>query len=75
MTILLGLTMGHVKVQDTTPFVAMTQITLTAFSRDKTLFDSGAAFGRDLADIPVSGTGTIGETGELFTRDHSGCGI
>ncbi len=65
MTILLGLTLGPTRAADATPFVAVTQITLNAFSRDKTLFDSGAAFGRDLADIPLSGTGTIGETVQL----------
>ena len=62
MTILLGLVMGQARVQDATPFTAATQITLDAFTRDKTLFDSGAAFGRNLADIPLSGTGTVGET-------------
>jgi len=53
------------RAQESTPFVAMTQITLNPFTRDKTLFDSGAAFGRDLADITLSGTGTAGETVQL----------
>ncbi len=65
MTILLGLAMGQTRVQDSTPFVAQTQITLNPFSRDRTLFDSGAAFGRDSAEIPLSGTGTSGETVQL----------
>jgi hypothetical protein len=36
-------------------------VSLTAFSRDRTLFDSGAAFGRNLAQVSLSGTGTAGE--------------
>ncbi len=35
-------------------------VSLTAFSRDRTLFDSGAAFGRNQAAVPLSGTGTAG---------------
>lgn len=65
MTILLGLIIGQARVQETTLFVALTQITLNPFSRDRTLFDSGAAFGRDIAEIPLSGTGTEGETVQL----------
>ncbi|PTX57938.1 hypothetical protein C8N43_2613 [Litoreibacter ponti] len=42
--------------------VALTEITLDPFTRDKTLFDSGAAFGRDSADVTISGTGTVGES-------------
>lgn len=37
-------------------------VSLEAFSRDRTLFDSGAAFGLDLATIPLSGVGSAGET-------------
>lgn len=37
------------------------QVTLTALSRDRSLFDSGAAFGRAVATVPLSGTGTAGE--------------
>ncbi|RLJ41429.1 hypothetical protein BCF46_3222 [Litoreibacter meonggei] len=65
MTILLGLTVRQLKVPDATPFVALTHITLNPFSRDRTLFDSGAAFGRDTAEIPLSGSGTEGETVQL----------
>lgn len=36
-------------------------VSLTAFSRDRTLFDSGAAVGLAEADIPLSGSGTEGE--------------
>lgn len=35
-------------------------VTLTAFSRDRTLFDSGVGFGRAVADVPLKGTGTAG---------------
>lgn len=70
MTILLGLTVGQGGAPESAPFVASTQITLNPFSRDRTLFDSGAAFGRDIADVPLSGTGTSGETVQLrFVRD------
>lgn len=65
MTILLGLTMGQARAQNSVPYVATMQIELNAFSRDKTLFDSGAAFGRDLAEIPLSGTGSVGEVVQL----------
>lgn len=46
-------------------FVPLTTISISDFSRDRTLFDSGAAFGRTEAVVPVSGTGTAGETVEL----------
>lgn len=46
-------------------FVPLTTISIANFSRDRTLFDSGAAFGRSEAVVPVSGTGTAGETVEL----------
>lgn len=36
-------------------------VTVNAFTRDKALFDSGIAFGANLATIPLSGTGTVGE--------------
>ena len=36
-------------------------VTMSAFTRDKTLFDSGFAFGRSSATVPLSGTGTAGE--------------
>lgn len=65
MTILLGLALTQQGVRDSTPFVPATQVTLDSFSRDKTLFDSGAAFGRNTADIPLRGTGTAGEVVQL----------
>ena len=40
------------------------QLTVDAFSRDRVLFDVGAAFGRNSADIPVTGTGQSGNAVE-----------
>ncbi len=40
--------------------VNVAEITLDEFSRDRAPFDSGAAFGLSEADVPISGTGTIG---------------
>ena len=36
-------------------------VSVAAFSRDRTIFDSGAGVGLAEADIPLSGTGTAGE--------------
>lgn len=36
------------------------QVTLTAFSRDRTIFDSGAGIGQAAALVPLSGGGTAG---------------
>ncbi|MCB2128039.1 MAG: hypothetical protein KDE03_02900 [Rhodobacteraceae bacterium] len=36
-------------------------VAVAGFSRDRVLFDSGAAFGRAVADIPLVGTATAGE--------------
>lgn len=43
------------------PAQPMGTVAVTPFSRDGTLFDSGAAFGRNIAAIPLSGTGTAGQ--------------
>ncbi|MCY4180436.1 MAG: hypothetical protein OXD48_09210, partial [Litoreibacter sp.] len=63
-------------------FVPLTEITINDFSRDMTLFDSGAAFGRAEAVVNVSGTGTPGETVEIrllpeggAPQDWSGFGV
>lgn len=37
-------------------------VSVADFSRDRTLFDSGAAFGLDVADVPLAGTATPGQT-------------
>lgn len=49
-------------------------VAVTGFSRDGTLFDSGAAFGRNIATMPLSGTGTPGEVVEAraFSVDDGG---
>lgn len=44
------------------PAPALGTIAIAAFSRDRTLFDSGAGFARNSADVPLSGTGSPGET-------------
>jgi hypothetical protein len=44
-----------------TPPAPTNVVLLTAFSRDRTLFDSGAGFGRAVATVPLSGSGTAGE--------------
>lgn len=36
-------------------------VSVAAFSRDRTIFDSGAGFGLVAAEIPLSGAGTAGE--------------
>lgn len=65
MIIQLGLGLTHRSTADGTVFVPQTQIAITPFTRDKTLFDSGAAFGRNAASVPLRGTGTAGETVQL----------
>ena len=44
-----------------TPPPVLGAVSVNAFSRDRTLFDSGAGFGRNAADIPLAGRGTPGE--------------
>ncbi|OYX42425.1 MAG: hypothetical protein B7Z02_12010 [Rhodobacterales bacterium 32-67-9] len=39
-------------------------VSVAAFSRDRTIFDSGAGFGLAAAEIPLSGAGTAGEVVE-----------
>lgn len=53
-------------IQPTSPRSGMVtppvgQVTLAALSRDRSLFDLGAAFGRAAATVPLTGTGTAGE--------------
>lgn len=51
-------------------------VSVTAFSRDRTLFDSGASFGRNSAEVPLSGSGTPGEIVEAraLSVDDGGAG-
>jgi hypothetical protein len=44
-----------------TPAAPTKIVTLNALSRDRALFDSGAAFGRAEASVPFAGSGTAGE--------------
>ncbi|MEM7470458.1 MAG: hypothetical protein AAF340_03835 [Pseudomonadota bacterium] len=53
-------------------FVPLTEITINNFSRDMTLFDSGAAFGRAEAEVALGGTGTPGETVEIRILPEGG---
>ncbi|MCB2114964.1 MAG: hypothetical protein KDE00_01360 [Rhodobacteraceae bacterium] len=43
------------------PVIPPGAVTVTAFSRDRTVFDSGAGVGLSSAIVPLSGTGTAGE--------------
>ncbi|HQU70146.1 MAG TPA: hypothetical protein PLI43_18405 [Albidovulum sp.] len=43
------------------PAAPLGSIAVAAFSRDRTLFDSGAAFGRNTASVPLTGTGSPGK--------------
>ncbi len=62
MITLLGLGLGVPSTPKGEVAAPVTSVSIDDFSRDRTLFDSGAAFGRSEADVPVSGTGTVGET-------------
>lgn len=54
------------------PFVTTTTISISDFSRDRTLFDSGVAVGRNLASVPISGTATAGQIIEYRILPDSG---
>lgn len=43
------------------PAAPLGSVAVAAFSRDRTLFDSGAAFGRNIATVPLTGTGSPGK--------------
>lgn len=49
-------------------------ITLNELSRDRVIYDSGAAFGRDYADIPFAGTAPVGQIvqGRVYSLDDGG---
>lgn len=57
-----------------TPPVATGTVSIANFSRDRTLFDSGAALGQNSADIAIHGTGTAGEViqARAFSTDDGG---
>lgn len=64
MITLSALTLGHRRPGSAAPGPAPGAITLDAFSRDRTIFDSGAGFGRAEADVSLRGGGTAGEAVE-----------
>lgn len=75
MMIVLGL------LQTTQPGLAgempqpLTEISINDFSRDRALFDSGQAVGRNAAQVPLSGAATPGEVIELrLISDAAGPG-
>ena len=49
------------KAGPASPLPHTSSYTLTSFTRDRALFDSGVAFGRASATVPLSGTCTAGE--------------
>jgi len=61
MITLSALTIDQRKMGNSGPAPNLGAVSITAFSRDRAIFDSGAGFGRAAADIPLSGTGTAGE--------------
>ena len=73
MVFMVGLTLSQQStVSDAAPPTTTTSLTIDDFSRDRTLFDSGAALGLNEAQIPVSGTGTVGEMIEYRVLAGSG---
>jgi hypothetical protein len=72
MMTMLGLPLAPLSNPDGEIFKPLTEIAISDFSRDRTLFDSGAAFGRSEAQVSVSGTGTPGEQVELRVMPESG---
>lgn len=59
---MLGLGVTATQRVKSDPFVPSTTVNVNPFSRDRTLFDSGCAFGRNEANIVFSGSGTPEET-------------
>ncbi len=58
-----------------TPPIALGTVSVTAFSRDRTLFDSGAGFGRNSAVVALTGTGTAGEIVEARAQSVDDGGL
>lgn len=65
MLFMLGLSGATSATPKSTSVTPTTTISINEFSRDRTLFDSGAAVGRNLATIPLSGQATAGEEVEV----------
>ena len=64
MITLSALTLDQRPVGNSSPGPAPGTISLSGFSRDRTIFDSGAGVGLAQADIPLHGGGTAGEAVE-----------
>lgn len=64
MITLSALTLDQRPVGSSSPGPAPGTISLSGFSRDRTIFDSGAGFGRAEAEIPLRGGATAGEAVE-----------
>lgn len=61
MMIAMGLGIGAGGLAENTDAPELPELSLTDFSRDRVLFDSGFAIGANLADIALSGTSDTGE--------------
>ncbi len=65
MLFMLGLSVATAAAPKSTSQTPTTTISINEFTRDKTLFDSGVAVGRNLATIGLSGTATPDEPIEV----------
>ncbi|MFN6951281.1 MAG: hypothetical protein ACK4NE_01635, partial [Albidovulum sp.] len=61
MITLSALTIDHRRPGSAPPGPTSGTLSITAFSTDRVIFDSGAGFGRAEAEIPLAGAGTAGE--------------
>ncbi len=57
-----------------TPPQPLGNVSINSFSRDRAVFDSGAGFGRNVADVPLTGGGSPGEIvqARAFSEDDGG---
>lgn len=65
MLFMLGLGVATPSTPKSTSQIPTTTVSINDFSRDRTLFDSGVAVGRNLATIPIGGQATAGEVIEV----------
>lgn len=72
MIIMMGLGQAFQAADGVAAPEPVTEITIDDFTRDRVLFDSGQAVGRNAASIPVSGTATAGERVELRVVTETG---
>lgn len=64
MITLSALTLDQIPTGSSSPGPAPGTVSIAGFSRDRTIFDSGAGFGRAEAEIPLRGGATAGEAVE-----------